>query len=489
MLVFCSLFIPDVLAEPVFEHPHLSMHLQYLVHNSEPSEVAAGLHEHGWGTPLQPPIDSKPTKATDKSVRNAYVGDPESVETDNFVIWYGNLGGFSAQNIESLAVEMEHIWFVMIDEMGYPVPEESNQWKFNVYIGDTGEGLPSAEGNAGYFWYDTENYPMMVLSSDIVSWTDSAKLTGGHEFFHAVQASIDTYRFNDSARWWHEATANWILEELYRNEGGYSNTLYSVALRPEIALHHWGDYATEGVEADHHYGAFIFGTFLSEHRGGPDFIQRSFVEAPVNSNPLDVFETLLQENGESLIDAHLEYALRNTTWDYEFESDYEMSVSDYAGGGDSHRSSGTISGISEDWYGPGDWAPHTFGTNAWSLTDLPSEFRIEFEGEQGIRWRVGIAQQDGTQHNRWVMPSNSDSWDILDFDAGDEAWLVVAAVDDYLDDGTTYNYEFRITDVVEEQKGGCTTGSSTYPKGVWWFVFVLFGVSTRRRGKQRKFLR
>ena len=47
-----------------------------------------------------------------------------------------------------------------------------------------------------------------------------------------------------------------ILEELYRDEGG-SNTLYSVALRPEIALNHWGDYTTEGIEADHHYGASI----------------------------------------------------------------------------------------------------------------------------------------------------------------------------------------------------------------------------------------
>ena len=146
--------------------------------------------------------------------------------------------------------------------------------------------------------------------------------------------------------------------------------------------------------------------------------KRSFIEAPVNSDPLDVFETLLQENGESLIDAHLEYALRNTTWDYEFESDYEMSVADYNGGGESHRSSGTISGLSDDWHGPGDWKPHTFGSNSWALENLPSEFPVEFDGESGITWRVGIAQQDGTEHRRWIMPAGAQSWELTDFDGG-----------------------------------------------------------------------
>ncbi len=319
MFTIFSLCISSLHAAPYSPTSNLSLYLQQTVRNTPHDQISEYLDAHGWGSPLREPAEYPLHKSSDKDARNAYAGEPNRVETSNFVIWYGTPDGFSEQNVESLSIEMEYIWTTLINDMEYPTPESTDAWKFNVYIGDTGSGVPSAEGAAGYFWYDPENYPMIVLSKDIVSWTDSAKLTGGHEFYHAVQAAIDTYRFNDSALWWHEATSNWILEELYRDEGGYSNTLYSVALRPEIALNHWGDYATEGVEADHHYGASIFGTFLSEFRGGPELIKRSFMEAPLNSDPLDVFETLLQEDGESLVDAHLEYALRNTTWDYEFE--------------------------------------------------------------------------------------------------------------------------------------------------------------------------
>ena len=478
MFSLISLCISTVNAAPDIPSSNLSLYLQRMVRNTPHAEISQYLDDHGWGSPLQKTTEYDPQKSYDKGVRNAYAGQPNSIESSNFVIWYGTPDGFSERNVESLSVEMEYIWATLIDEMEYPTPEGTDAWKFNVYIGDTGSGVPSAEGAAGYFWYDTENYPMIVLSKDIISWTDSAKLTGGHEFYHAVQAAINTYRFNDSALWWHEATSNWILEELYRDEGGYSNTLYSVALRPEISLNHWGDYLTEGIEADHHYGASIFGTFLSEFRGGPELIKRSFVEAPVNSDPLDVFETLLQENGESLVDAHLEYALRNTTWDYEFESDYEMSVADYNGGGESHRSSGTISGLSDDWHGPGDWKPQTFGSNSWALENLPAEFQVEFEGETGITWRVGIAQQEGTEHRRWIMPADAQSWALTDFVGGDEAWLVIAAVDDNSDDGESHSYQFKITEPVEEAKGGCATLRF---QSVGWFglLMVAMGIRTR----------
>ena len=478
MFTVLSLCISSIHAAPYDPSSNLSLYLQQTVRNTPHDQISEYLDAHGWGSPLRDPTEYPLHKSADKDSRNAYAGEPNRIETSNFVIWYGTPDGFSEQNVESLSIEMEYIWTTLIHDMDYPAPEGTDAWKFNVYIGDTGSGVPSAEGAAGYFWYDPENYPMIVLSKDIVSWTDSAKLTGGHEFYHAVQAAIDTYRFNDSALWWHEATSNWILEELYRDEGGYSNTLYSVALRPEISLNHWGDYATEGIEADHHYGASIFGTFLSEFRGGPELIKRSFMEAPINSDPLDVFETLLQEEGESLVDAHLEYVLRNTTWDYEFETDYEMSVADYNGDGESHRSSGTISGLSEEWHGPGNWKPHTFGSNSWALENLPSEFRVEFEGESGISWRVGIAQQDGTEHRRWIMPSGVDSWELTDFEGGEEAWLVIAAVDDNNDDGDTHTYQFKITDPAEEAKGGCMTAG---PQTISWLGLMLVSLGLRNK--------
>ena len=246
-MIILSTMLLGALAVPQPTQSNLSLQLQHLVRNQPSTDYQARFTENGWGSPLLEPTAQLPNRSNDKGVRTAFNGDASSLESSNFVIWYGQPDGFSLRDVEALSAEMEHIWEVIIDDMAYPQPENADRWKFNVYIGDTGGGVPSAEGNAGYFWYDSENYPMIVLSKEIISWTDSAKLTGAHGFYHAVQAAVNTYTLNNTALWWHEATANWILEEVYRNDGGYSNTLYSVALRPEIALNHWGDYATEGI--------------------------------------------------------------------------------------------------------------------------------------------------------------------------------------------------------------------------------------------------
>ena len=471
---------------------NLSLDLQRM-YRHDAASFSTLANSRGWGKPNQI-IPAPPTPFPEKQVRNAYPGNPQSHETDNFVVWWGPSGNIQDGDIVALGVELEHIWDVQIDQMSLTPPETADSWKFNVYIGDTGEGVPSAEGNAGFFWYDSENYPMMVLSSDIISWTDSAKLTAAHEFFHAVQAAIDTYRFNDAALWWTEATANWILEEVFPQDGGYSNTLYSVALRPEIALNHWGDYATEGVEADHHYGASIFATYLSENHGGWQTVIRSFTEAPINGDPLNVFETLLQEQGTTLADAHLQYALRNTTWDYVFEQDYEYSVADYTGGGESHRVSGIIADTSSEWHGPGDWPPHTYGANNWQLQTMPEVFTITFEGDSGIDWRVGIASQTADEHARDTMEMDEENGQLVvrNWNNADELWLVVAAIDDNVDDGETHSYEFKITEGEPEEEeatkvGACTTSPFKSENTIYGFgLFALIGSLRGSRRKHRK---
>ena len=58
---------------------------------------------------------------------------------------------------------------------------------------------------------------------------------------------------------------------------------------------------------------------------------------------------------------------------------------------------------------------------------------------------MGIANQDGSEHKRWLMPAGSRSWELSDFEVGDEAWLVVAAIDDNADDGETHSYQFDLS--------------------------------------------
>jgi hypothetical protein len=469
----------------------LTWHLHTLAADArtDGAEAALGeaMAEHGWGLPgKERPADGAVHSMTDKTVRNSYTGDHSLHETDNFALRWSSESGFDQGDVEELAENFELSWSSIVDEMGYPTPEDSDSFKFNVYIGDTGGGLPSAEGSAGYFWYDTDWYPMIVISKDIVGWPDSAKLTASHEFFHAVQAAAGAYTFDNQTGWWFEATSNWILEEVYRSEGGYSNTLYSVALRPEISLNHFGDYATEGIEADHHYGASIFASYLSENHGGRDSIRETWL-SPGSSDPLLSIESLLDGMGEDMEGVHLDYALRSIAWDYVFGWDYALSVSDYTGGGESHRISGSLAGTSSDWHGPGDWPPHTYGSNAWELSDMPSKFTVEFSGDDAASWRVGLARVDGGEHSREFMDmdGSTGSMVLAGYGTPDEAWLVVSAIDGVVDSGQTYSYEFKVRKggIAEEDspKGGCSTAGTGALCGAW---LLGLGAGLRRRDRQ-----
>lgn len=453
-----------VLVEESFdsEKDHcLSLRLQALVRRAQREKrdgcLEDALRSRGFlGYPIADAALGNPSsgyaKDNHKEVYNPFGGDALVHETDNFAIWWGEDPAFSTTHIEALGVNFEKVWSVEIEQLMYPHPEYADTHKMNVFIGDTDSALPSAEGNAGFFWYDGEGKPMMVLSKEIIAIPDSAKLTAAHEFFHAVQSAVNTYRFEGPAMWYMEATANWILEEVFPDDGGYSNTLYSVAMRPEVSLNHFGDYLTEGVEADHHYGAFIFATYLSEHAGGPELIRETFVQAPLGGDPLLVIADLLEERGSDMHQGHLDYALHNATWDYRFETDYELSIADSAGMGETHRVSGQIDGLSDDWVDEIPYPPQTYGANYWRLTDLPGRFMVEFEGAVDAKWSVGIAQQSGEAHAREIVffAQESGSKTIEEWTDPVQGWLVVSAIAGETDDGLGYSYRFRIATPVTE---------------------------------------
>jgi hypothetical protein len=408
-------------------------------------------------------VESAPVvfqKDNHKEVENPFGGNPLLYETENFAIWYGQDNAFSDAHVETLGANFEHIWSIQIDTLLYPPPEFADDYKLNVFIGDTFSTLPSAEGNAGYFWYDNNGKPMMVLSKDIIAIPDSAKLTAAHEFFHAVQAAVGTYQFDNRALWYMEATANWILEEVFTDEGGYNNTLYSVAMRPEVSLNHYGDGFSNAIEESHQYGAFIFATYLSEHVGGTDLIRSTFEDAPVSGDPLLVISDLLSDYDSDMHQAHLDYAMRNATWDYRFESDYELAISDSAGLGETHKTSGQVDGLSEEWTSSIPYAPHTYGVNYWRLTDLPPQFYVEFEGTSDARFSVGLASQTGSEHTQLTVFHDGEtvSQRIDDWEDAPQMWLVVAAIAGETDNGDTYPYQFRLRTIdaveAENQSGG-----------------------------------
>jgi hypothetical protein len=401
----------------------------------------------------------------EKTVHDAYSGVPNRYETDNFSIWWGDNHTMGQTHIEKLGSNFEVSWQAVVEELGYPQPVGTSETKFNVYIGDTGNGTPSAEGAVGYFWYAPDGSPMIVIDKSLVKQPDSAKLTAGHEFFHAVQDAVDTYTFSGNAQWWYEATSNWILTEIYPTNGGYASTLYGVALRPEFPVNHFGYPYTGACEDDHHYGAFIFALYLSENHGGSDIIYDSWLSGSAGGDPLDVVDDLLKVKGTTLTDAHLDYAFHNATWNYKDEDNLEWFAEAYVDDCGDHRDLGTI-GATSEWARSSTYAPRTYGVNYWRLDELPEVFTLEFEGEGGAEWQVGLAWQTGSSHSSLVMDDPDSTFVVRDWVEPGEAWLVIGAIDTMTDDGSHFDYQVRIHDgelmeedsnLVGEEGCGCNT--------------------------------
>lgn len=437
----------------------------------------------------------------EKLVRDSF-GTFNVYETPNFAVKWGNYTGFSLDDVQALGGAFEASWTTEVGALAFPAPVGTESYKFNVYVGDSGAGAPSSLGSAGYFWYDDDGWPMIVVAASELSDHRAADLTAAHEFFHAVQDAVGTFGYDDRGAWYTEASAVWMENEVWPGNAGYAAFLYWFAIRPELSLNHFEYPSTGRPEEYHQYGAFVFLEYLTEVRDDPDIVRRSFLEAPVGGDPLDVLDDLLQEDGSTVEEAFFEHIAHNATWDYAHERWYEDWISAYGGWtGDSHRPAGRTLGETGGWLVAERYLPHTFGAAYWELRSLPAGGTIAFDGRVDAdfpaQWRAVVAVQEGTAHRRLEIPLVEDAGTLPIDDLGsyDEAWLVVGAADGFVDRGDTWTYALRVEEpVVEEpdpeEPRACGCASVGHgPAWAWLLVMLTWRRSrasnARRRSRSR----
>ncbi len=115
---------------------------------------------------------------------------------------------------------MEGAWTREVDQMGYRAPAADGaaggDARFDVYLADV-----SSQGYYGYCvpeaqvagqQYLAQAY--CILDNDMLSFpmdpVSSLRVTAAHEFFHAIQFNIDAAE----DKWWMEASATWIEEQV-----------------------------------------------------------------------------------------------------------------------------------------------------------------------------------------------------------------------------------------------------------------------------------
>ncbi|MCP4810357.1 MAG: hypothetical protein GY884_33890, partial [Proteobacteria bacterium] len=358
-----------------------------------------------------------------------------SAESDNFVVRWGS--DVSDDQAAEILAGFEISWATLVTDGGYPEPFTADIWKFNVYVGDTGPGLPSSEGAGGYYWYDAEGWPLIVLDKSLV--TDSAWLekVAAHEFFHAVQAPFEVYEYGGEGSWFWEATANWAAGEVFPDNTHYAAYLFGWAYQPHLAVDafEYPDFSDQtDLSEVHQYGAFIWPRYLSEHAADPSLIFEAWDRAEDidPDDPMAVLDVLAEERGFALDAAFADFAVRNVTWDYADGDAYEDWVDEYEHYFPSARIAADHDGHSGGWRSvDGDLETELWGVSYVRVRSPVSPFEVAFDTNPDAwpltAWRVqvvAVMPLGYEVHEVEVVEGQAST--VLDLDPNaSQAWLVV----------------------------------------------------------------
>jgi hypothetical protein len=188
---------------------------------------------------------------------------PNSIESDHFVVYWGNSGSISDSVGQYLLDALEDGRIAYLDGT-YAEPFGNPDIKVPFYLGNSGSGAPSINFNGGYTTVCTSYQHAFVVLSGIDASASTADVAI-HELFHAVQmGSPDPYPV-DSFYW--ESSAVWA-EDFARPELNiYQWFLSYYANNTWLAM----DYeAGDEVGFMHQYAMFILPVALDEWSpGGP----------------------------------------------------------------------------------------------------------------------------------------------------------------------------------------------------------------------------
>ena len=243
------------------------------------------------------------------SYRNA---DVNASCTDHFCVHWTDTGRHAVADddadpnttpayVETVKLEMENVWSVIVDDLGFRAPKSdvtsentvpaADAGKLDVYLVEAGsDGVygycttddPNLiDRNSGYEYFDGSAY--CALDDDFAPAQfggapaeESLRVTAAHEFFHAVQlayaAGHDT--------WMSEGTAT-MMEDVVHDDVDDNYQYLSVSALRTI------DRTTVPMDfgsSPFHYGAWLWWRFLTEvdQTGGLPIIRETWEQAALD---------------------------------------------------------------------------------------------------------------------------------------------------------------------------------------------------------------
>lgn len=252
--------------------------------------------------------DASVLESLDSLSRIQLSGAAQVRDTEHFRIHYTTEGedAATADFIEALALSVEEIWRIQIDQMGWtpPPPDgvRGGDARYDVYvanllgIGESALGYTAPEDRLGDHPLtpqveDAATTSYIVIENDFIERfyfnttnpTSLMRTTMTHEFHHAIQFGYQP----DDMLWYYEATATWMeTASLIKDEDatGYVESVYKY---PEICF---------GAETDTANGLLVYGYWL-------------FIQALVDAHGIDAVQTLWERLAEHRGFAALEQTL------------------------------------------------------------------------------------------------------------------------------------------------------------------------------------
>ena len=409
--------------------------------------------------------------------------------SEHFALHWGeNYDGLD--RVTDVLVLLEDTWDMQIDTWGMEAPVGGSY--FNVYLGGTGSNMPPDLGVAGYYDLDDNGYPMVVLGSYVTDSWSIGQTTVPHEFFHAVQHRSGQFtQFQD--RWYWEASATWVEQEVLAAHPSHADFLFGYALRPYLPLAYFELFSGGNIEEYHPYGAFIFLQYLTDFHVENDSVVLSWIEEGVAESvrPLDWWNAHISNVQLNLGELLSDMSAHNVHWEYPNQLIYQTKVDAYVGEDPSldQRWAGELTLDSGSHTVPPRLRPGAYGYNYWAFDfDVASEddssAEIYFDGTtvgdhfNAVIWRLQLVRQiDGETAYRSLGTTNGDGlWEVSRLELKDATLVVLAdSIEAHIDETFTYTVGLRTVEE-SEKRMGCATQSQFFLMGqglLIWLVPVL----------------
>jgi MYXO-CTERM domain-containing protein len=312
------------------------------------------------------------------SRRPQWAGDGNNkIVTEHFSVeWDGD--SISESKAQSWADSLELSWQVEFDDMGWKIPDGTDEYLLLAYVAD----YNYAGAVTAVEYCDGKDMPFIVAGKSSFSQGTWYQDMASHELNHASQFS---YGMGHEFYFW-ESTATWIEEYIYPSHNAWSQYIAGYSDAPYLAIN-----KSSQQEQDvfmHMYGMAILNFYMDEYLGGPEFVRELWEYSVDNGRNYDLWiGEVLEDFGYDWSEVYDGFIATNSVMDYA-EQSYFPTV----------ELADTVKEFPASGGRSGNKKPEGYGQNyvrikTNKVPDDAPDLLFVFTGDDSVEWSVQLVSE------------------------------------------------------------------------------------------------